>query len=403
MKSYVSIEEARDIMLAACGKMPTEILPLDFLYGRILAQDVAAAVNVPTFERSPFDGYAFRAADTKGASKENPVVLKITEEIPAGFFPKSAVTQGTAAKILTGAPIPNGADAVTKHELTKFSKFQVKIFEELAAGDNIISIGEDVRAGTILAYRGERIDGATVATFAAQGILQTSVYARPRAGIISTGTELAEADTPLSGGLIRDTNRYSLAGACIAAGTESVYLGCAGDAVEDIAALIDEGLRTCDIVFTTGGVSVGDYDRTPDALEMAGVEILVRNISMRPGGTCVFGQRDGKLIFCLPGNPASSMTCFYGVALPSLKKSCGQREFLLKKICVLLDGEFKKASPLDRLIRGKLIFENARVRFSPAEQGNVVLHSLIGCDAMALIPAGTSHLSRGAMLDAYLL
>ena len=403
MKRYASVEEARDIMLDICGDLPSEELPIADSYGRILIEDVRAIFNVPAFDRSPFDGYAFKAGDTAGASKEQPVVLEIIEEIPAGIFPKKTVTAGTAAKILTGAPIPEGADAVTKHEPTEFTEFQVRIFEEFSAGDNIVLTGEDVHAGTILARGGERIDGATVATFAAQGISQIAVFARPRAGIISTGTELAEADTPLSGGLIRDTNRYSLEGACIAAGAEPVYLGRAGDTVEAIAALIDEGLRTCDIVFTTGGVSVGDYDLTPAALEMVGVETLVKNISMRPGGTCVFGRRDGKPIFCLPGNPASSMTCFYGAALPSLKKLCGQKEFLLKKIKVLLDGEFKKASPLDRLIRGKLKLENAEVHFAPAEQGNVVLHSLIGCDAMALIPAGTSKLSRGTMLDAYLL
>ena len=403
MRNSVKTEEARDIMLEACGKMPVETCPVAQSYGRILAEDITASVNVPSFDRSPFDGYAFRAEDTKGASVENPAVLKIIEEIPAGFFPKETIRAGTAAKILTGAPIPKGADAVTKYEPTEFTEFQVKIFEQFAVSDNIVHIGEDVCAGTELIKSGEYIDGAVAATLAAQGLTHISVYARPRAGIISTGTELAEIDIPLSGGFIRDTNRYSLEGACLAAGAEPVYLGCAGDSVETIAALIDDGLKTCDVLFTTGGVSVGDYDLTPAALELLGGEILVRNISMRPGGTCVFGRRDGKLIFCLPGNPTSSMTCFYGAALPSLYKLCGKREFLLKKTCVLMDCEFNKVCPLDRLLRGKLKLEGGKVRFSPVMQGNVVLHSLIGCDAIAIIPAGSPPPSRGTALDAYLL
>lgn len=403
MKSYATIEEACELMLDVCGKMPVEAVPISDSYSRVLAVEIKAEADVPLFDRSPYDGYAFRAADTADATSENPVTLKIIEETPAGFVPTKEVGEGMAVKILTGAPIPSGADAVTKAENTVYTEETVAIPDCFTSGENIVRAGEDVSAGTILAGDGERVDAAMAATFAAQGLALVTVYKKPRIGIISTGTELAEVGEPLLPGHIRNTNRYSLEGACKIAGAEPVYLGRAGDSAGEIAALMKEGFESCDMLLTTGGVSVGDYDLTPAALELVGAETIVKNIQMKPGGSGTFGRLGEKPIFCLSGNPASSMTCYYAVVLPSLRKLTGLKDYRLKKIRVFLREDYKKNSPQNRLIRGRLDLTDGVVRFDATEQGNVVIHSLIGCDALALIPSGSPPLPAGTELYAYLI
>lgn len=397
-------EKARDLMLSYCGKTDAERIPLSESHGRILGEDLVAAADIPPFDRSPYDGYTLIASDIAAASKDHPVTLSVLEEIPAGGVPSKRVTTGFASKVLTGAPIPEGADTVIKYETTDFTDEAVTIYAPSAPGKDIVPAGEDVRAGSLLACEGDLIDPALAGTMAAQGFSSALVFKKPRTGIISTGSELTEGGNPLTPGKIYNSNRYSLEGACIAAGAAPVYLGSIGDNVEDIAELIAKGVSSCDVVFITGGVSVGDYDLTPAALEKAGVEILVRDVQLKPGGACAYGIKGGKPVFCLSGNPASSMTNFYAVALPCLRKICGHRRALLNTTKVTLSDGFPKKSPQTRLIRGKLELSGgvAYMKITGA-QGNGVLHSLIGCDVMAIVPQGSPPLVAGAVLDAYLL
>ena len=371
--------------------------------GRVLAEDIIASCDVPPFDRSPYDGYAFRAEDTVRADRLHPAVLRILEEIPAGSMWTQPVTPGTAVKILTGAPIPPGADAVVKFEETAFTDEAVSVFSPFAAGDNIICRGEDVKAGELLAGKGTVIDPALTGVLAAQHRTQPLVYGRPRVGLITTGSELSGPDETLAPGQIVDTNRSILAAALCRAGCDPVPADRpVRDDPEEIAAAIREKLSACDMVITTGGVSVGDYDYTPEAMERAGVTLLVRTLRMKPGGAFACGVKDGKPVCALSGNPASAMTSFYAVVLPALRKLCGHKEPRLTELPVTLAEGFGKSSPKTRLLRGTLDLSDGTARMHVSQkQGNGVLHSLIGCDLLAEIPAGSGPLPAGTGLTAF--
>lgn len=397
---------ARSLLLDAVKPVETERIALSKSGGRILAQDLIAAESIPPFDRSPYDGYAFRAVDTVGASKETPVVLRILEEVSAGCVPTVTVTEGTAVKLLTGAPIPMGADAVVMYERTEFTRETVTIFSPASSGDNIVYIGEDIHKGTVLARRGDVIDPGIAGTLASQGIAAPVVYRVPRVGILSTGSELVEADEAswLGPGKIRNSNRHTLEAALKVLGCESVYLGIAGDSAKEICALIKKGLVECDAVISTGGVSVGDCDLTPDAMELAGVKLLFQGVDMKPGMACACGVYGGKPVCGLSGNPASALTNFYAIALPALRKLMGRRNPLLRQIKVTLANDFSKKSPKTRFLRGKLELNDGKVyMLLPEDQGNAVLSSTIGCDVMAIVPEGSGPVSAGMELEGFLL
>lgn len=402
--SYLDFETARDLLMERVSAVETENIPLSACGGRVLAEVLTAAENIPPFDRSPYDGYAFRAEDTANASKEHPVTLSILEEVPAGAVPTKAVTAGTATKILTGAPVPEGANTICPYEETAFTPENVTLFRAYKSGANIVTAGEDVREGEVLAQAGSVIDGGTAGTLAAQGVTMPRVYRRVRVGILSTGNEVVEADEALAPGKIRNSNRHTLETILKNAGFEPVYLGLAGDRTEKISSLIARGLAECDAVISTGGVSVGDYDLTPDAMEQAGVETLFRGVNLKPGMACCYGIKDGKPVCGLSGNPASSVTNFYAIALPALRKLAGYREAKLPEIQVKVAGGFKKKGGMTRLLRGVLDLSDGTARMHMIrDQGNVVLSSTIGCNVMAVVPAGSDPVENDAVLKGFLL
>lgn len=405
MLKSIGFEAARDLLLEAVGTVETEEVPLSLCGGRILARPLTAAENVPPFDRSPYDGYAFRAEDVKNAGRETPVTLRILEEVAAGAVPTKTVTPGTAVKILTGAPIPPGADAVIKYEETEYTAETVTVFAPFKSGQNIVRMGEDVTVGQILADAGQCIDPGLAGTLAAQGVYTPIVFKKPRVGVLSTGNEVVdETAEPLPAGKIRNTNRYMLEAALAAAGCEPVFLGIAGDTAEAVRDGMAGGLDRCDAIVLTGGVSVGDYDMTPAAMELLGAEMLVPGIDLKPGGACAYGMKDGVLLCGLSGNPASAMTNFYAVALPALRKLAGRGEPRLREITVTLAGDFRKKSPKPRLLRGRLELSDGRVRFvQTGDQGNAVVSSLMGCEALAAVPAGSGPLPAGTELKGFLI
>ncbi len=404
MVRNIGFEQARDLMLDYAEPVSIERVSLEECAGRILAQDVVARESVPAFDRSPYDGYAFRAVDSACASEADPVILHVLEEVAAGDVPKQDVTEGTAIKILTGAPIPRGADAVVMYEKTKFTETEVSLTEPVCSGDNIVRAGEDILQGELLAEKGSRIDCGIAGTLSSQGETYPQVYRRPRIGLITTGNEVVESDGEVPEGKIRNTNRYTLAAEVLRNGCEPVYIGQAGDAIEEIADLIEKGLETCDALLLTGGVSVGDYDLTPAAMERAGVHILVRGVGMKPGMACAYGEKDGKTVYGLSGNPASALTGFYAVAMPVLRKMTGRKDFIPQEIMVTLADDFPKKSRCTRLLRGRMDLSEGTVKMHMSQkQGNVVISSAIGCDVLAIVPAGSGPLSAGAVLKGFLL
>ena len=404
MPPVTSYRKARDILAAAACPVSTERLPLADCPGRILAQALVAASDVPPFDRSPFDGYVLRAADSAAASQEDPVTLRILEEIPASCVPRYPITEGTASKILTGAPIPEGADAVIPFEKTAFTAESVTLFAPLKPGANIVRTGEDIRKGALLADCGQRIDAGVMGCLAGQNVEAPLVFRRPRVGILSTGSELVELGHDLAPGKIRDTNRYSMAAAVARLGAEPVLFPGAMDQVERIAERMVQALEQCDALITTGGVSVGDYDLTPAAMESIGAEILFRKVDLKPGMACAYGIRGGKLICGLSGNPASSITNFYAVALPAMRRLCGLRDYETREFPVTLAERFGKRSPSNRLLRGFADLRDGTLKLRLSEgQGNVMISGLIGCDLAALIPAGSGPVEAGTVLQGFFL
>lgn len=404
MKQGLSYETARRLAADAVQAVDTEQILLDQVYGRILAEPLIAKEPVPPFDRSPYDGYAFRSRDVQCAAPDSPVTLRVLEEIPAGGVAHCAVTEGTAVKVLTGAPIPPGADAVCMFEKTAFTGETVTIFHPWRCGDNIVRRGEDVGCGDVLAPAGVRIDPGLAGTLAAQNVTAPRVYRRPVVGVISTGSELVAPGQPLAQGKIYDSNACTFAAVLRGLGCQPRYLGTAEDCVPAIAALIGQGLDSCDALLLTGGVSVGDYDLTPDAMRQAGAELLFQGVDMKPGMACAYGVCGGKLLCGLSGNPASALTNFYAVAQPALRKLCGQGEIFPRELSLTLKQPFRKKSPCTRFLRGRLEWGDGTLQMAlPADQGNVVLSSAIGCDVMAEVPAGSDPLEAGTRLKGFLL
>ncbi len=404
MEKNPDFKAARETLLRRVAPLPAGSIPLEEACGRVLAFDLTAAEDVPAFDRSPYDGYAFRAADTLSASREAPVTLRVIGEIPAGKCPTAAITPGTAAKILTGAPIPEGANAVRMFEKTAFTPGTVTLFAPAKPGENIIRTGEDVRKGALLAPAGSLIDAGTLGTLAAQGVTAPSVRRRARVGLISTGSEVIGIGDPPEQGKIRDSNRYTLSAALLREGHEPVWFGRAGDDAAMIAALIAQAAGACDAVILTGGVSAGDYDLTPAAMEEAGCETLFRGADIKPGMACAYGMLGSKPVCALSGNPASALTNFLLIALPALRALAGRRDAVPEEITLTLLNDFGKKSPTTRILRGRLELKDgiAGLRL-PKDQGNVVLSSAIGCDALAVVPAGSGPLKAGTKLKGFVL
>ena len=235
--------EAMELLVSRVSPVGTEEVDLEKCAGRVLAEDITAGENVPSFDRSPYDGYAFLAADTEGASEEHPVTLRVLENIRAGQMPSQKVVPGTAIRLMTGAPVPDGADAVCKYEDTSFTDSTVTLRMSYRSGENVVTAGEDIRQGTLVLKKGYRIDPGAVGTLAALGMMRVPVYKKPLVGILSTGDEVVEAGEPLPPGKIRNSNRYTIAAALRSIGMETVHLGQVADTVEAISERIRQGGR----------------------------------------------------------------------------------------------------------------------------------------------------------------
>lgn len=393
-------DEAIRIVTARIEPVSHERVTLSESAGRILAEDITAGFNVPPFDRSPYDGYAFRAED----SVNPPVILRVIDEVRAGCVSHIPVHKGEAVKVLTGAMIPEGADAVVKYEDTDFTDSQVILHRSFKHGENVIISGEDVRAGEIIAHRGNVIDAGTSGVMASQNIMFPKVFRRPIIGILSTGSELQDIGTVLDAGKIYNSSRYTFEAALRLEGMRPIFSGISGDCEGDIAAIMSKALDACDALVVTGGVSVGDYDRTPATLELLGAEIIVRDVEIKPGGKCIYAICRGKMICCLSGNPASALTNYYVIARPALRKLSGRDDYMPSEIDIVLGNSFGKKSPQTRIIRGTFTVSDGNiVMHVPSEQGNGVLRTMSDINMIAVIPAGSGKLPEGTRLKGVML
>lgn len=400
----ISLEEAISLMKEHLpyekGAYTEEVSLMDSL-GRIAARDYISPIDQPPFPRSPLDGYAVRAEDTKGAAPSHPVVLQVVEEITAGDFPTKKITEGTAARIMTGAPIPEGADCILRQEDTDYGETETSIYQECRAYDNYCFAGEDFGKGDCLISRDTYLSSVELGVLASMGFTKVLVYRKPRIGLFTTGDELVAPGGILEPGKIYNSNLYALWGRLKELGAEPVIASTLPDTEEGVARAMENILPGIDIMITTGGVSVGKKDIMHEALKLLGAERIFWKVRIKPGTPTIFAMAKGVPIIALSGNPFGAVTNLELLVRPILFEMTGNEDmFPMRKRAVMQDS-YQKASNIRRFIRG--MYQDGKVYQPKGLQSSGILGSMRGCNCLIDIPAGNQGLKPEDEVEVVLL
>ena len=388
----ISIEQATGLVLGHTSVLEEEQTPLEDSINRVLVRDIYSAIDQPPFDRSPLDGYGVISSDIEGASHETPVVLKVVDKLYAGMASDIPVLKGQAVRLMTGSMIPKGADCIIRQEDTDLGEQYVSIYRSLKADSNYCHIGEEYEAGAVLLKRRLKIDAAAIAVAAGAGLTSLPVRRHVRAAVISTGDEICRPGEKLPPGKIYDSNvsylsvRLSQLGAVV---TERISVE---DNVDKIAALLERVAAGNDLVITTGGVSVGQRDLMEKSMEAAGAEIVFHGIDMKPGMPTLIAVKGRTLFLGLSGNPFSAAVPFELLVRPMFSKMLEDPSLELKKKKARAANDFTKRSPSRRFLRA--CFQNGVV-YMPQKQGNGQMQTMVGCNCLIDIPAGTDEVWRG--------
>ena len=382
----ITVDEALDKILSHIHPLGFEKVSLLDSLGRIIGEDVYARRDIPPLDNSAMDGYALRSEDIWDASQEHPVRLEVIEDLPAGYISAKKLEKGRAIRIMTGAPVPKGADAVIPVEETKKENGSALIFRAVTSGENIRKSGEDVKKGDRVISTGDMIRPAEVGMLASVGRSFVSVYQRPLVAILCTGDELVDVDGDLDEVRIISSNSYTLGAQVKDCGAIPIQLGIAKDRKEQIEEKLRQGIRA-DVIISSAGVSVGDYDFVKDVMKQLGMEMIFWKVAMRPGAPLAFGMIGEKPVFGLPGNPVSSMISFEQFVRPSLLKMMGNHKLFRPVVEAILKEDIKKATGKRYFIRGSVSFEkNQCFVSSTGEQGSGILKSMVRANGLIVIP-----------------
>ena len=416
----ISVEQAQAKVLERIATLePVRVGVLESL-GCVLAADITSDVDVAPFDNSAMDGYAVRAVDTLGAAEDSPVVLRVVEHIPAGAFPRVPVGPGEATRIMTGAPVPEGADSIVMVERTEGLENAggaggtVAIRQAASAGDHVRRRGEDVRAGDVVLRAGEVVGPAAVGLMSAVGAPMVDVYRRPRVAIVATGDELVDITEKPGPGMIRNSNSFSLAAQVLSAGGEPHVLDVARDNVEDTTALLSRAPEF-DLMVSTGGVSMGDFDVVKGVLEQIG-EMDFWKVAMRPGAPQTYGTIGGTPFFGLPGNPTSTMVGFELFVRPAIRKMRGFAELYRPRTSAVLAEDVRKKPDRRYFMRGRLeradsvaVAGTAEVSAAPetpaytvrlsGSQSSALLTAMHRGNCLISLPEGASSLAAGTIVE----
>lgn len=406
MKESITAAEAQAIILDEAPVLgPERIAAVDAL-GRILCEPIHAVRDLPPADNSAMDGFALRSADVEGASREAPALLEVTFAVPAGAIPEKSVESGCAARILTGAPLPAGADSVVRQEDTERDGDRLRVFVSSPLRDNIRDAGEDVRAGEEVLPIGKRIGPAEIGMLASLGRTLVAVSQRPRVAILSSGDELVEPDGDVDGGRIVSSNSYSIAAQCREIGADPIYVGIAKDTAQDLELHFRAALRA-DVVVSSAGVSVGDHDYVRSVLEKLGCSLLFWGVKIKPGYPLAFGRfagDTGPLVFGLPGNPVSAMMTFEQFVRPALRKMTGSRSWFRPVVRARLRGELRKKAGRLHFVRVRLTHSGDVVfADTTGNQSSGVLRSMTRAQGLLIFPAEATHLAEGDSVDVQVL
>lgn len=378
----ISIDEARNRIARDLTLLPVVELPIAAARGLVLAETVVASENIPPFANTAMDGFALRAADSEGASEDEPVTLPIAATIAAGSVAPRPLAAGEAMRIMTGAPMPDGADAVVMVELTRAEGDRVAVLAEVPAGNHIRPAGDDISAGSDVLAEGTVLTPGNLGVLASVGRERVKVRRRPRVGVMSTGDELVEGSTPLQPGQIRDSNRVTLLAMVAEAGFDAVDLGLIRDDEDAVRQALRSAAAETDAVITSGGVSMGDYDIVKAVLTELG-DVNWMQVAIKPAKPLAFGVIDGTPIFGLPGNPVSSMVSFELFARPGLLHMMGYADIERPVVPAIADEALRRHPD------GKTHFQ--RVVVSPQGDGALHVRSAGGQGSHQLLAMATAN------------
>jgi len=391
----ISLEEALRQILDTIHPLGLEKIHILDALGRVIGEDILAPRPIPPKNNSAMDGYAIRCEDTRDTSQERPVILEVIEDIPAGSIPRKVVGSGQATRIMTGAPIPEGANAVMRMEDTEKNGRMVKIFVEATEGQDIRLAGEDVRQGEEVISRGCMIRPAEIGMMAALGRSFISVYQKPLVAVLATGDELVDVDENPSPWQIISSNSYAIAAQILDCGAIPLQIGIAKDTREDLTAKLKSALRA-DLIISSGGVSVGDYDLVKDIMKEVGNRMQFWQVAMRPGKPLAFGAMNDVPLFGLPGNPVSSMVSFEQFVRPSLLKMMGHQNLFRRTVKALLKEAIIKKKGTRHFIRAHITFENGQYQaLTTGEQGSGILKSMVKANGLIVLPEEITSVKAG--------
>lgn len=382
----LDLETAVAQVLAALPAPQPERIPLPESAGRILAAPMVSPLDLPPFDNSAMDGYAVRAADVQGATPEAPIRLRLHARIPAGETFAGELAAGECARVFTGAPVPRGADAVVMQEDASHAGNEVLILDAAQPCENVRFQGEDVRAGATLAEAGEEITPGLIGLLGAVGVGEITVGRPPVVGLIATGSELREAGEPLTPGQIYESNRAMLAALITRAGGRPRVYPLVRDTLDATRAALEQAFAECDLVVTSGGVSVGELDFVKAAFTALGGELEFWRVAIRPGKPFVFGKLGGKFLFGLPGNPVSAFVTFLLLAYPALRRWQGARHPSLPAFSGVLGEPLFNPGDRRHFLRVR-VDSDGRV-FSAGKQASHVLASLARADGLLELTPG---------------
>ena len=400
----LSVEQALEQILEAFHPLESERVPIVDALGHVLAENICADVDIPPHSNSSMDGYAVLAADTAGASREAPARLRVVGELAAGYVTETKVEPGAAIRIMTGAPIPPGADAVVKVEDTASEDEWVEIFAAAPLGQYIRPAGEDVRQGELALRQGTVVRPQEIGMLATLGQKDVSVVRRPRVAILATGDEIVEIDALLAPGKIRNSNSYSNAAQVLRYGGIPVMLGIARDQVDELTEKIREGLaQGVDLFLTSGGVSVGDFDVVKDVLAAEG-DIGFWRVRMKPGKPLAFGRIGDVPVLGLPGNPVSVMVSFEMFVRPAILKMLGRTDLERPTVEATLMDEVKRKDDRRHFLRVRVEEQAGEYRATlTGGQGSGILSSMVKANGFAILPEEWTHAPAGARVRVMLL
>jgi len=391
-RTSLTVTEACVALLDEVRPVATQIVRLESALGRVLARDVISPLALPPWDNSSMDGYAVRAADVRGARGDTPVALPVTETVAAGGTPTTVLAPGTAIRIMTGAPIPGGADSVIRIEDTDRGVEKVLIYDARDAGRNVRPRGEDLSEGAIALTAGTVIGPSQLGVLASVGAATVTVFRRPRVAVLATGDELVDVerfDEVLAGRRIVSSNSYTIRAAASLAGADVVDLGIAPDDREQLRAKLEQARdQRCDLLLTSGGVSVGTFDYTRQVLRELGAEMRFWRVKIRPGGPLGFGLLNGMPWLGLPGNPVSAMVTFELFGRPVIRRLRGEPMPFPRTFDVVVDEEVSIAAPLTHFFR--VVVEPSADRVPHVRltgpQGSGLLTSMAKADALLIVP-----------------